>query len=93
MKTVEINNIAVQTEDIKPMAFERATPQRSATTPPQPVLNSKCEAVMHYAMLAVIVLSLGCLGLYVQNSINQINSEIQQIYANLVTDGKLGPDL
>jgi hypothetical protein len=88
---MEINNIAVQAEAIKPMAFERAT-HRPVTTPPQPVLNSKCEAVMHYALLAVIVLSLGGLGWYVQSSINQLNFEIQQIYANLVTEGSLGPN-
>jgi hypothetical protein len=88
MNTMEINNIAVQAEAIKPMTFERAT-QRSATTPPQPVLNLKCEALVHYAILLVLVLSLGCLGFYVQNSINQINLELQQIHANLVTSGSL----
>jgi cell division protein FtsL len=90
MNAVEINKIAVQAEIIKPMAREKAT-QQFAMIPPQSVINSKCEAVMHYTMLAVIVLSLGCLGLYVQSSINQIDSEIQQIYANLVTSGSLGP--
>jgi cell division protein FtsL len=91
MNTVEINNIAVKAEDIEPMAFERAT-QQSATAPPQPVPKSKLEAGVRYAMLAVIALSLGWLGFYVQNSINQINSEIQQIYGNIVTQGSLGPD-
>ena len=91
MNTVEINNIAVQATDSEPMAFKKVT-QQPATAPPLPVLNSTCEVVMHYAMLAVIVLSLGGLGLYVQSSINQINSQLQQIFANLVTVGSLGPD-
>jgi hypothetical protein len=87
---MEINNIAVQAEAIRPMAFQRGT-QPSATIPSQPALDSKCEAVVHYTMLLVIVLSLGGLGFYVQNSINQINSQLQQIYASIVPGGTLGP--
>jgi hypothetical protein len=91
MNTLETNKITLQAEEIEPMASESAR-QQSAIAPPHPVPKSKREARLRYAMLAVIVLSLGWLGFYVQNSINQINSEIQQIYATIIPEGSPGPD-
>ncbi len=85
MNTSEITNVAVEAGEFDQMAIEK-------TARKQPTSKSKREARMRYALLAVIVLSLGWMGFFVQNSINQINLEIQQIYSSIVTEGSLGPD-
>jgi hypothetical protein len=88
---IKINKIALQVEDIEPMVFESALRQ-FATTRPQPMPKSRPQAAVRYALLAVIVLLLGGLGFYVQSSINEINSDMQKIFATIVTEGSLGPD-
>ena len=91
MNTMELNKIALPAEDIEPMAFESTAPQ-SATAPSQPVPKSRHEAKVRVALLAVIALLLGLLGLYVQQSINVINSQLKEIHSSMVTEGSLGPD-
>jgi hypothetical protein len=91
MNTMEINRIAIHAEEIEPMALESAI-QQSATARPQPAPKSKHEAGVRYVLLAVIALSLGSLGFYVQNSIDEINSDLAKAHANMVTAGSLGPD-
>jgi hypothetical protein len=73
------------------MTFESAMHQL-ATGRSQPVLKSRRDAAVHYAMLVAIALLLGSLGLYVQNSINEMNANLENIHANLATGSSLGPD-
>ena len=72
---MEITNIAFEAKEVEPTAID----------PLQPVWESKVEAVVHYVLLAVIMLSLGCVCYYVRSSINQINDDMQQVYATIVT--------
>jgi hypothetical protein len=91
MNTVEINKIAPRVEDIEPMGFEGATLQ-SLTAREQAVRKSRRVAGVRYVLLALVVLLLGALGLYVQNSIKEMNSDLENIHANLATGSSLGPD-
>jgi hypothetical protein len=88
---IKINKIALQVEDIEPMVFERAV-QQFAAARQQPMPKSRPQAKVRYALLAAIALLLGGLGYYVQSSINEINSDMEKIFASIVTEGSLGPD-
>jgi len=88
---MEMNKIAIQAEDIEPVAFESAV-QQSVMARLQPVLKSRREEIARYTLLAVIALLLGSLSFYVENSINEINPDLAKAHANMVTAGSVGPD-
>ena len=92
MNTAEITNTSFQAEQIDPMLMEFEARKQPATVVQHRVSKPQPAAQVRYALLAAIALMLGGLGFYVLSSLHEIDSEIQQIYATIVTEGSLGPD-
>jgi hypothetical protein len=88
---MEITNVAFEAEEVDPTAVETAR-QQWTPGPQQPARKSKLVARVRSVLLAVVIVLSGWLGYYVKSSINQINEDMLQIHARMVTTGELGPN-
>jgi hypothetical protein len=84
MKTIEITNFAPHAEDGGAMDTESGARQLSAAAGRPTTAKPKREARVRYALLIVIALLAGGLGVFVHNALNVIDSNIEMTQTNIL---------
>lgn len=77
MNTMEITNVATQTEDVESMAVEFNAPQTSEP-------RSRRDGPVRYALLIVIALLAGWLAYSILSSIHEINAQMEMIQTHIL---------
>lgn len=78
----KLTNVALEAEDSE--AMESAPPQQPAAATGRATPKSTGEARARYALLLIIVVLAGWLGIFVHNAINEINTSMELTRQNLL---------
>ncbi len=84
MNTLEITNVALHAENTETMPIEVEPRQQSAAVTRQPMPKAKRDAPARYALLIFIALLAGWLGVFVHNTINEMNAHMEATRVNLL---------
>ncbi len=80
----KVTKVALRAEDSEAMPIEFEPQQPSAAATGHPTPKSKREERARYALLLVIAVLAGWLGVFVHNAINDINANLESTRQNLL---------